>query len=702
MYTSTQQGTSGISSGSIDALRVQLMKMSAQQLQAFATANQDDAIKLSLAAEADKYKKQHGQEALALMSGQQQKPPISQQILQSIGQPPQQPQQPMPQQGQGPMPPQEMPPQMAQAPQEMPPQEMSPQRMAYGGDVVVPEDQGIATLPVGNMDFAEGGIIGYADRGLVQGYDDRPFTGTGGVPSGAIIMGNMYQDPVTGKMVPLPERDALPFGNVPMNYAENKRLYEAKKQADLIARKTNAQNILNESPEDYAFRKVSELEAQAGKQLSPDARNMAMSKFVKEKIGGQVKRGEASLTSSGDLADPKNIYKYTPKDAADLSAGSSENTYMSGINKLLGSSQTASSMGPITKLDAKRYSFTPAQLSELNPADFAAAVESAMPKNPTASPFDAQQTELNRANTATRQNTKAELEKQFEKQGLAFKDTLEKLTSKEARVKTMEDNQLGMSMFEAGLAMMAGESPHAMVNIGKGAQVGTKKYAEIQDKVEGARDKIDDAKMKIEEFRRNEANMNARELRAAQRDIDDSVSAGAQSMINLAREQYGLNKNQAISFFSNSQLAKQFNVGESNKALAQNQSTAANIDTAFAQMANQRDIEAKRTATQLGLAALEAKRPPAEARMAMMLGTGSTDSARLESGLRKIQDLQSDKTGATYAKLYADHVTDARKQGTEPMTPTQFADSMRAILTSMAPKVVKTPGADATVLNRPK
>ena len=90
MYTSTQQGTSGISSGSIDALRVQLMKMNAQQLQAFAQANQDDAIKLGLAAEADKYKKQHAQEAMALMSGQQQKPPIAQQILQSIGQPPQQ------------------------------------------------------------------------------------------------------------------------------------------------------------------------------------------------------------------------------------------------------------------------------------------------------------------------------------------------------------------------------------------------------------------------------------------------------------------------------------------------------------------------------------------------------------------------------------------------------------------------------------
>ena len=167
MYTSTQRETpAGISSGSIDALRVELMKMNSQQLQAFAMANQDDAIKLGLAAEADKYKKQHGQEAMALMSGQQQKPPIAQQILQSIGQPSQQPQQPMPPQGQG-MPPQGMPPQMAQG-------QMPPQGMADGG-YVLPEDQGIATLPVGGMDFAEGGIVAFGGGGDVPGYAEGVF-----------------------------------------------------------------------------------------------------------------------------------------------------------------------------------------------------------------------------------------------------------------------------------------------------------------------------------------------------------------------------------------------------------------------------------------------------------------------------------------------------------------------------------------------
>ena len=486
---------------------------------------------------------------------------------------------------------------------------------------MLPEDTGIGQLPAQNMQrMAEGGIVAFDDGGKVPGYAGGVFTGNA-VPSGAIIVGNMYQDPVSKKMIPLPEQDALPFGNVPINYAENKRLYEAKKQEDIAKRTEAAKAIINESPEDYAFRKITELETLGGKKLSPDARNKAMSDFVKEKMAGQISRGEASFTKDSQLPTPATTYTgakplpgATPPGQQPLntappppSATSPEDSYMAGINKLLKSSQTASTMGPMTKLDATRYSFTPAELANIKPADYAAALDAAMPKNPTASPFDTQQQELNKANIATRENAKAELEKQFKEQGLAFEDTLTRLTSKEKRVQTMQDNQLGLSLLEAGLNMMAGESPYAMVNIGKGAQAGTKKYMEIQNQVEAYRDKIDETKMKIEEYRRNEANMNARELRAAQRDIDDSVSAGAQAMINLAREQYGLNRQQAISFVSNSMQMQQFNVGQKNQAAMHNQSTAAGIDTAYAQMANARDIAAMQQKTHLGLAALEAK-----------------------------------------------------------------------------------------------
>lgn len=419
----------------------------------------------------------------------------------------------------------------------------------------------------------------------------------------------------------------------PSNKAQEKESYPYKLGAQSAVDEQAAKvAAAKESAEEYADRKIKEFEATlpAGQKLSPEARNKKIDAFIKEKIATELTTKWKPVDPKGENpADPikstsfKTDKGYTSPNVNDQivgqdgsrpappavsgSATKADDDYLAGINKLLKSSQTASSMGPITKLDAARYSFTPAEIADISPKDYAAALDAAMPKNPTASPFDVQQQELNKANITARENAKAAMEKQFKEQGQAFESTLNRLTAKEKRVQTMEDNQLGLSLLEAGLNMMAGESPYAMVNIGKGAQAGTKKYAEIQNQIETYRDKIDDTKMKIEEYRRNEANMNARELRAAQRDIDDSVSAGAQAMINLAREQYGLNRQQAISFVSNSMQMKQFNVQQKNQALMHNQSTAAGIDTAYAQMANQRDIAIMQNKTHLGLAALEAK-----------------------------------------------------------------------------------------------
>lgn len=640
-----------------------LSRMELPQLQQYASLHKNDPYVVSLALSIANQKKQMKAEQTS-QTGMQPQPKVVDQQIAQISAPPQQT--PAPQQAPAPQ----------HAAQQMPSVDPMGNVTGYADGGYLPEDTGIGQLPAPNMQgMAEGGIVAFEDGGKVPGFagptgsyidplaeylkqmgiSTQEFLAKSGVEQQQIrAAANAAVPPTASAPPPAAPPPAAPPANTikaPPLLTEKpsvgtllgrsmaKGLPAAQVASDLFftsdadiqrlkqneknpaQRTADAQTILNENPEDYAARKVAELEAKGGKKLSPDARNMAMSQFVKDKIAGQVKRGEAGFTKSGDLAAPANIYDGTkafgttpPPGKSPLSAlqagqnvPSAEDDYTAGINKLLKSSQAASSMGPITKLDAQRYSFTPAELADVKPEDFAKALDSAMPKNPTASLFDTQQQELNRANVEARQNAKAAMEKQFKEQGLAFESTLNKLTAKEKRVQTMEDNQLGMSLLEAGLAMMAGESPHALVNIGKGAQVGTKKYADIQDKVEAYRDKIDETKMKIEEYRRNEANMNARELRAAQKDIDDSVSAGAQSMIALAREQYGLNRQQAISFVSNSMQMQQFNVNQKNQAAMHNQSTAAGIDTAYAQMANAKSIADAQNRTHLGLAALEAK-----------------------------------------------------------------------------------------------
>jgi hypothetical protein len=638
MYTSTQRGTSGISSGSIDALRIQLMKMNSQQLQAFATANQDDAIKLGLAAEADKYRKQHAQEAMAMMSGQQQKPPIAQQILQSIGQPPQQPQQPMPPQGQGqgPIPPQgqgaPMPPQqMAQGPQEMP-----PQGMADGG-YVLPEDQGIATLPVGNMDFANGGIVAFGGGGDVPGYagstgsyidplanylkqigmSTQDFLAKNGIEQQQIRAAATAAKPlVPPPAVPVAQAAAETAAVKPSGLSGLSKaiaplaaitdlMYpssEAEKKASLpyklgAASAVDERNIklaeANENPEDYAARKVAEMEAAAGKQLSPDARNMAMSKFVKEKMAGNVSKGASFTTDSKypPTPAPVGITAVVGQDGTQptLVAPAPNNnitTYEEGIKKLL------SAPG----ISAKNYSFTPAEIADITPTSFSKMLTDAMGPEPAKDPFAPQQEDLNKANVATKTNQKAALEADIAKQGEAFTKALENITKKEARIQTMDERNLNMALLDAGLAMMSGDSPHALVNIGKGAQVGTKKYAEGKAQIEAARDRLDDTKMKIEEFRRNEANMNAREKRAAQAEIDNAIRDGAQATLNGAMKAYDLNRQQGLSFISNSLTLKQFNVNAKNQAASQSMQAQLHADIA----ANQNKMQAGLASLELG------------------------------------------------------------------------------------------------------
>lgn len=113
----------------------------------------------------------------------------------------------------------------------------------------------------------------------------------------------------------------------------------------------------------------------------------------------------------------------------------------------------------------------------------------------------------------------AELEADQAKQGLGMEGAETRAKAREAKLTAREGDLAGMALFEAGMAIMAGESPYALTNIGKGAGIGMKSYTAGLEKLQESRDKLDESFDKIEQFRMNRADMNAREVRAAKKDI---------------------------------------------------------------------------------------------------------------------------------------------------------------------------------------
>lgn len=134
----------------------------------------------------------------------------------------------------------------------------------------------------------------------------------------------------------------------------------------------------------------------------------------------------------------------------------------------------------------------------------------------------AQQQGIKDLETASRESKEAglkELEADIAARGPGMTGAEKRATERGERLDKRELELPGLAMFEAGMAMMAGESPFALVNIGKGAGIGMKSYTAGLEKLQESRDKLDESFDKIEQFRENRADMNAKEVRAAKADI---------------------------------------------------------------------------------------------------------------------------------------------------------------------------------------
>jgi len=206
-----------------------------------------------------------------------------------------------------------------------------------------------------------------------------------------------------------------------------------------------------------------------------------------------------------------------------------------------------------------------------------------------------------------------------------YKDYEERLKAQEAKEPEEKEKLTGLSLLEAGLAVMGGDSPYAFQNLSR-ATAGVKTYSEGIKDLKKSKDLRDRAFADIEQARTAQAN----------NDIDRSIEFEdrASGKLQEARR-WGISSLQ--------------NFGMENAKIASHAyDNALNNFEANRRTASTNAVHTAGINAQLQMEANKLNMAPPEARMAMMLGDGN-----LETGLAKMAAIQAGKLNPT--KEYLDY-----------------------------------------------
>ena len=339
--------------------------------------------------------------------------------------------------------------------------EMAPQQM--------PEDMGIGQLPAGEMNFASGGIVAFADGGDVErfnGSQSQFVQDVAGIPG---MYDKWWQENR--------ESDRIK--------AERERALALRQQEELAARqKTSFANYLFGNPEREAEGKA-ELAQLATAPVGAPARSGTMP--------------EPGYTRPGMLNDPR------------LSTPASTPFSASGAAPTADTTRRADP--PAASRAAPRAAPAQAGLGDL-----AALRQDILNKQSYTDPASAGLKELEARELAAAQDDKAALLRDQAKFSEAFKGREKRLADRELDIGKQKDTNTGLAFLNAGLAIMS--TPGGLATaIGKGAQVGTAQFAAGLDKIRSAQERLADARDRLEDLQLNRAEMSAKEIRAAEKSI---------------------------------------------------------------------------------------------------------------------------------------------------------------------------------------
>jgi hypothetical protein len=411
--------------------------------------------------------------------------------------------------------------------------EMAPQQL--------PEEMGIGQLPAGEMNFAGGGIVAFADGGDVERYQ---------------------------------------FGGVTSDVQR-------------ILQKSPAQR----TPQENALLQQAGVALQS-RPLGADSGVGAANTFL-ENLGPRIRNyftEGASQLSDEELAARPNaggvmnerilrnigIDPTAPRSAAPTAAPAADN--LSGMDRRLmaGSQPSIASLKapPSPKADAAPTADTgrkgPAAASTDKAgaklpgiSDLAALRQQILDQQNYQDPAAAGLLELEARERAAAAAERQAIERDAERFKDAYKGRETRLAEREADIGKQKGTNTGLAFLNAGLAIMS--TPGGLATaIGKGAQVGTAQFAAGLDKIRSAQERLGEARDRLDDLKLNREETTAKELRAAENNYRRVGIDAQKRTIDGIRMAADVNEKRATDIYSKTvDLTKtMYEQGEANKRAA--------------------------------------------------------------------------------------------------------------------------------------
>jgi hypothetical protein len=159
----------------------------------------------------------------------------------------------------------------------------------------------------------------------------------------------------------------------------------------------------------------------------------------------------------------------------------------------------------------------------------------------------ADQQEINALGAKGSEQDRADFEAEVAQRSVLGAEREKRLKTQEDRAEAGDKKSFNMALVEAGLAIMGGQSPNALTNIAEGAKAGVKGFQARLDKYETEKQRLDDARDRIDELRRAEGMADGKEKRLLGREIRTTELAGKQALAKINVDIFGATQKQADS-----------------------------------------------------------------------------------------------------------------------------------------------------------